>query len=204
MVDAVIFLIYGLTWCIGVTTIMITITITKNATTTALRKIEIIYKVLCYCISRWACPWWSYAYIALFIGPGNYSKFGKNPKEQQLFFKPSVSLLVLKDSFYLSIDWYVCAAKRDRIRIKRRHGSKIEPNCLSTRGNCPSFIIERAKTICCWVVDWKELLKKYITKNDWDYEVTEKASYQTNHCRNIWSPDVTCLEDKWFLYIPIN
>ena len=52
MVDAVIFLIYGLTWCIGVTTIMITITITKNATTTALRKIEIIYKVLCYCISR--------------------------------------------------------------------------------------------------------------------------------------------------------
>ena len=41
MVDAVIFLIYGLTWCIGVTTI--TITITKNATTTVLRKIEIIY-----------------------------------------------------------------------------------------------------------------------------------------------------------------
>ena len=38
MVDAVIFLIYGLTWCIGVTTIMITITITKNATTTVLRK----------------------------------------------------------------------------------------------------------------------------------------------------------------------
>ena len=39
MVDAVIFLIYGLTWCIGVTTI----TKTKNATTTVLRKIEIIY-----------------------------------------------------------------------------------------------------------------------------------------------------------------
>ena len=115
-----------------------------------------------------------------------------------------VSLLVLKDRFLHH--WLICLCpKRDRIRIKRRHGSKIEPNSLSTRGNCPSFIIERTKTICCWVVDyWKELLKKYITKNYWDYEVTEKDSYQTNHCRNIWSPDVTCLEDKWFLYIPIN
>ena len=43
MVDAVIFLIYGLTWCIGVTKLMITITKTKNVTTTVLRKIEIIY-----------------------------------------------------------------------------------------------------------------------------------------------------------------
>ena len=45
MVDAVIFLIYGLTWCIGVTTIMITIKITKNATTTVLIRIEIIIYV---------------------------------------------------------------------------------------------------------------------------------------------------------------
>ena len=51
MVDAVIFLIYGLTWCIGVTTIMITITITKNATTTVLRKIEIIYVSFMYMYS---------------------------------------------------------------------------------------------------------------------------------------------------------
>ena len=52
MVDAVIFLIYGLTWCIGVTKIMITITKTKNATTTVLRKIEIIYVVCVIDISR--------------------------------------------------------------------------------------------------------------------------------------------------------
>ena len=48
MVDAVRFLIYGLAWCKGVTKIMITITKTKNATTTVLRKIEIINIVLCY------------------------------------------------------------------------------------------------------------------------------------------------------------
>ena len=51
MVDAVIFLIYGLTWCIGVTTIMITIKITKNATTTVLIKIEIIYVSFMYMYS---------------------------------------------------------------------------------------------------------------------------------------------------------